>query len=180
MTAVAELGAGTGVNVTLRGSRIEGEMSYWATLKTIFKDGSSSTRLLEGHRRIKDIQDIRLEHSKIYYLFNDSIVPDPTSTTTTTTTTPLPLMSSSSEEEDDLEEEEEDEDGTPQTENALPVESRNDFLADQGHSGVRSSLDSSAAAKATFTTFSFSQLAALGMLTMAAAAMTTTANNLLL
>lgn len=129
MTAVAELAPGTGVNVTLRGTRIDGEMNYWSTLKTIFKDGSSSTRLLEGHRRIKDIQDIRLEHSKIYFLNNDSIVPDPTTTTTTTTTTtPLPIDISSELGDD------EDEDGGPLRENALP--SRNEFLADQGHSGV--------------------------------------------
>lgn len=131
MTAVAELAPGTGVNVTLSGTRIDGEMSYWATLKTIFKDGSSSTRLLEGHRRIKDIQDIRLEHSRIYFLYNDSIVPDPTTTTTTTTTTssPSPLNHLL----DGSEEDEEDEEGELQRENALPVEGRNDFLADQGH-----------------------------------------------
>ncbi|ODM96474.1 Protein unzipped, partial [Orchesella cincta] len=141
MTAVAELAPGTGVNVTLRGTRIDGEMSYWATLKTIFKDGSFSTRLLEGHRRVKDIQDIRLEHSRIYFLFNGSVVPDPTTTTTTTTeSVPFDLMErNDNEHSHDEDEDNEDEDGLLR-ENALPVESRSDFQADQGH-GFSSSND---------------------------------------
>jgi hypothetical protein len=44
MTAVADLFPGTAINVTLHGTQLNGEMSYWATLKTFFKDGSSSTR----------------------------------------------------------------------------------------------------------------------------------------
>lgn len=84
---MAELEPGTGVNVTLHATRVDGEMSYVATLKTIFKDGTSSTRTLEGHRRLKDIQDIRLEHGKLYFLSNDSIVPELLTTPSSTTTT---------------------------------------------------------------------------------------------
>ena len=60
MTAEALLEPGTGINVTLHGTRLNGEMSYWANLKTIFKDGFVSTRLMDNHRKVIEIQDIRL------------------------------------------------------------------------------------------------------------------------
>lgn len=113
MTAVADLYPGTAINVTLHGTQLNGEYSYWATLKTIFKDGTSSTRLVDSHRKVIEIVDIRLEHSRPYFLVNNSIVPEPTTTTTTTTpTTPVPY-----EDEDFMD------GGTEEGGNALPVES---------------------------------------------------------
>jgi len=124
MTAEALLEPGTGINVTLHGTRLNGEMSYWANLKTIFKDGFVSTRLMDNHRKVIEIQDIRLENSRPYFLANNSIVPEPTTTipttttSSTTTTTQLPF-------EDD------DDEGTEGV-NALPVESNpHNMQADQ-------------------------------------------------
>jgi hypothetical protein len=125
MTAVADLLPGTAINVTLHGTRLNGEMSYWATLKTYFKDGSSSTRLTDNHRKVIEIQDIRLEHSKPYFLSNNTIVPEPT-TTTTTTSTPIPPTALPVDPDDDTDYE--------RTEggNALPVEiSPHNIQADQ-------------------------------------------------
>lgn len=122
MTAVADLLPGTAINVTLHGTRLRGEQNYWATLKTYFKDGTASNRLMDNHRKVIEIQDIRLEHSRPYFLSNGSIVPEPTTTTvTTSTTTPVPY-----EDEDFL-------DGGTEGGNALPVESspHNNIQADQ-------------------------------------------------
>jgi len=129
MTAVADLLPGTGINVTLHGTRLNGEMQYWATLKTFFKDGSSSTRLTDNHRKVIEIQDIRLEHSKPYFLENNTLVPEPTTTTTTTPNSNIrssPTSTSSPEDDEDV-----DYDRT-EGGNALPVEiSPHNIQADQ-------------------------------------------------
>jgi len=87
MTAIADLLPDTGLNVTLKGTKLDGEMSYWGTLKTFFKDGSSSSRLIDGHRKVIHVVNIRLHKSREYFLSNYSFVPEPPTTTTTTTTT---------------------------------------------------------------------------------------------
>jgi hypothetical protein len=70
-----------------------------------------NTGLMDNHRKMIEITDIRLEHSRPYFLANNSIVPEPTTTTTSTsTTTPVPY-------------EDEDMDGGTEGVKALPVES---------------------------------------------------------
>lgn len=53
------------INVTLHGTRLNGEMSYWATLKTYFKDGTFSTRLMDNHRKVRFLFEFQISRLSV-------------------------------------------------------------------------------------------------------------------
>lgn len=78
---------GTAINVTLFGNYTEMEAPYNAMLKAYYDDNSDpATRKLSGYMISKDMEDVQIEFSPIYWIENGTLVPTTTTTTTTTTT----------------------------------------------------------------------------------------------
>ncbi|XP_055529404.1 protein unzipped [Wyeomyia smithii] len=78
---------GTAINVTLLGNYTEMEAPYVANLKAYYDDNSDPvTRKLNGYLMSKDMEDVKIEFSPIYWMENGTLVPTTTTTTTTTTT----------------------------------------------------------------------------------------------
>nr|XP_029730996.1 protein unzipped-like [Aedes albopictus] len=78
---------GTAINVTLLGNYTEMEAPYHALLKAYYDDNSDATsRKLTGYMLSKDMEDVKIEFSPIYWIENGTLVPTTTTTTTTTTT----------------------------------------------------------------------------------------------
>uniref|UniRef100_A0A8D8A5E9 Protein unzipped n=1 Tax=Culex pipiens TaxID=7175 RepID=A0A8D8A5E9_CULPI len=79
---------GTAINVTLLGNYTEMEAPYHANLKAYYDDNSDpSSRRLNGYMLSKDMEDVKIEFSPIYWIENGTLVPTTTTTTTTTTST---------------------------------------------------------------------------------------------
>lgn len=79
---------GTAINVTLLGNYTEMEAPYHANLKAYYDDNSDpSSRRLSGYMLSKDMEDVKIEFSPIYWIENGTLVPTTTTTTTTTTST---------------------------------------------------------------------------------------------
>ncbi|XP_053685267.1 protein unzipped [Sabethes cyaneus] len=78
---------GTAINVTLLGNYTEMEAQYNANLKAYYDDNSDPVmRKLIGYLMSKDMEDVKIEFSPIYWMENGTLVPTTTTTTTTTTT----------------------------------------------------------------------------------------------
>lgn len=78
---------GTAINVTLLGNYTEVEAPYHANLKAYYDDNSDpASRKLSGYMLSKDMEDVKIEFSPIYWIENGTLVPTTTTTTTTTTT----------------------------------------------------------------------------------------------
>ncbi|XP_058463256.1 protein unzipped [Malaya genurostris] len=78
---------GTAINVTLLGNYTEMEAPYHANLKAYYDDNSDPvSRKLNGYMLSKDMEDVKIEFSPIYWIENGTLVPTTTTTTTTTTT----------------------------------------------------------------------------------------------
>ncbi|XP_055624570.1 protein unzipped [Toxorhynchites rutilus septentrionalis] len=78
---------GTAINVTLLGNYTEMEAPYHAILKAYYDDNSDAvSRKLGGYMLSKDMEDVKIEFSPIYWIENGTLVPTTTTTTTTTTT----------------------------------------------------------------------------------------------
>ena len=82
-----DLSYGTAVNVTIHGVRRKGNMNYWANLRTTFKDGSYTTRHIDGQRRVDVIEGITLEKSRTFHLSDGSVVVETTTMRTTSAET---------------------------------------------------------------------------------------------
>lgn len=79
---------GTAINVTLLGNYTEMEAPYHANLKAYYDDNSDpASRKLSGYMLSKDMEDVKIEFSPIYWIENGTLVPTTTTTTTTTTST---------------------------------------------------------------------------------------------
>ncbi|KAK6632484.1 hypothetical protein RUM44_007526 [Polyplax serrata] len=77
---------GAAVNVTLWGNETTSELSYAGTLISFYKDGTTTTRKIEGVRRLHEMLEVTPEFGPAYFLKNNSLIPTTTTTTTTTST----------------------------------------------------------------------------------------------
>ena len=66
------------MNVTIHGVRRKGYMNYWANLRTTFKDGSYTTRHVDGQRKVELTEGITLEKSRPFHLSDGSVVTEDT------------------------------------------------------------------------------------------------------
>ncbi|CAG7734233.1 unnamed protein product [Allacma fusca] len=98
----ADLHHGTGVNITIRGLHLKGDMTYWATLKTFYKDETFATRHIEGHRKVDQVEGITVEQSLPFYLRDGSLVTESTTLATTTTTSTTPVQTTEMQEQQDM------------------------------------------------------------------------------
>lgn len=78
---------GTAINVTLLGNYTVMEAPYTALLKAYYDDNNDPVSwTLTGYMLSKDMEDVKIEFSPIYWIENGTLVPTTTTTTTTTTT----------------------------------------------------------------------------------------------
>jgi hypothetical protein len=62
------------------------DIPYSAKLISVFEDGKTKKRRVDGHYQEKVLTDVKVTHSDPFYTHNR--MPAPTTTTTTTTTSP--------------------------------------------------------------------------------------------
>ena len=81
----AKLQPGTSTNITVIGTKTLSKVSYTAKLVSIYGDGKSRRRRIDGHYEETVLKDIKIQQSPPHFTKNGR--PAPTTTTTTTTTT---------------------------------------------------------------------------------------------
>ena len=81
----AKLQPGTSTKVTVTATLTSTEVPYSAKLVSVFEDGKTKRRHVDGHYQEKVLKQIKVGHSAPH--FTKSGKPAPTTTTTTTTTT---------------------------------------------------------------------------------------------
>ena len=81
----AKLQPGTSTNVTVSATMTSTNLPYSAKLISVFEDGKTKKRRIDGHYQERVLKDINVQQNSPHYTQNGK--PAPTTTTTTTTTT---------------------------------------------------------------------------------------------
>ena len=81
----AKLQPGTSTNITVIGTKTLSKVGYTAKLISIYEDGKTKKRRIDGHYEEKVLKDIKVQKSPPH--FTKTGRPAPTTTTTTTTST---------------------------------------------------------------------------------------------
>ena len=81
----AKLQPGTSTNVTVTATRTLTNVPYTCKLISIYEDGKTKKRRIDGHYQERLLKNIKVQQSPPHYTKTGE--PAPTTTTTTTTTT---------------------------------------------------------------------------------------------